>query len=132
MSGRHCGPLDLEDLTIEIVLTFRVPRSLHPINSGPNSAETLYFLCVSCLTTERYLVQCSDNRVILAPLLCFGLLLYIRLVMSTISRPTSSSDRPSPSVGHPSSPVGRSSSSSSSSSSSTTNSLSVGVANVPL
>jgi len=120
--GRRCGQLDLEDLTVEIVLTFHVPRSLGPINSGPNSVETLCFLCVSCLITERYLTKCSDNRVILALLLSFGLPLYTRLVMSTISRLTSSFDRPSPPISRPSS---------SSSSSSTTDSLSVGVAEVP-
>ena len=67
LGGRRCGPLDLKDLTIEIVLTFRVPRSLGPINSGPNNAKTLCFLCVSCLITERYLALCSDNRVTYRP-----------------------------------------------------------------
>jgi len=57
--GRCVGPLDLTDLTVEIILTFRIPRSLGPINSGPNSVETLcFFLC-----------ELSDSRAFSRPLL---------------------------------------------------------------
>ena len=87
----------------------------------------MLFLC-ECADNRVIPRPYSDNRVILALLLYFGLLLYIRLVMSTVSRPTSSSDQPYPPLGRPSSPLGHSSFSSSSS---TTNSLSVGVAEVP-
>jgi len=53
-TGR-CGPLDLGDLTVEIILTFRIPRSLDPINSGPNSVEVLCFLFFSDLIVEQSL-----------------------------------------------------------------------------
>ena len=56
----------------------------------------------------------------------------MRLVTSTLSRPTSSSDHPSLSLVCLSSSSSSFSSSSSSSGSSTTDSLSVGVADVPL
>ena len=54
--GKRCGPLDLGDLTVEIDPTFRILRSLGPINSGPNSAETLCFFFVNCLIAEQSLV----------------------------------------------------------------------------
>ena len=51
----------MEDLTIEIVLRFRIPRSLGPINSGPNSVETLCFLFVSCLLLTVGLISYLSN-----------------------------------------------------------------------
>jgi len=65
---RRCGPLDLEDLMVETVLTFRISRSLGPINSGPNSVETLCFFFVSCLITDHSLAHSSENWVISRPL----------------------------------------------------------------
>ena len=99
-------PLDLGDLMVEIVVTLHLLRSLTLINSGPNSVEVLSYLSA----------ECSDNRVFprlptlitecfLVLLLSPGLQLCIRLVMSTLSRPTSfSSSPPSPPLARPSSP----------------------------
>ena len=101
--GKHCVPLDPRDLTVEIDPTFQIPRPLGPTNSGPNRAETLCFFFVSFLITEHFLVHSSKNRVISRPprLIKSRPFFFIRVVMSTISRPTSSSS------GHPSSPLGR-------------------------
>ena len=90
--ARNCGLLDLRDPTIEIISTFCILRSLGPVNSGPNSVEILCFFFVSILTTERPLALVLITECSLALLLCSrSSALYIRLVMSTLSRPTSSS-----------------------------------------
>ena len=65
---KRCGPLDPEDLTVEINSMFRILRSLGLINSGLNSAETLHFSFVSCLIAEHSLAHSSENRVISRPL----------------------------------------------------------------
>ena len=44
MGAKRYEPLDLGDLTVEIVVTLVLPRPLELINSGPNSAETLCYL----------------------------------------------------------------------------------------
>ena len=119
--ARHYGPLDLGDLMVEIILTF----------CGSNSVEILCFFFVSALITKWSLALVLITEFSLTLLICLSLRLYLRLVMSTLSRPTSSSDPPSPPLVRPSS-LSSSSSSSSSSASSTTHSLSVRVAEVPL
>ena len=108
--------LDLGDLTVEIVVMLRLPRSLEAINSGPNSAKTLCYLSAIC----------SETRVFSRPIVVFRL--SIRLMLSSLSRPTSSF---APSYPSPMCPSSSSSSWSLSSGSSTTDSLSVGAANVP-
>jgi len=55
LGARRCGPLDLGDLTVEIILKFHIPRSMGPINSGPNSVEILCFFFLSDLITEQSL-----------------------------------------------------------------------------
>ena len=52
--GKRCGSLDPRDLTVEIDPMFRIPRPLGPINSGPNSAETLCFSFVSLSDSRAF------------------------------------------------------------------------------
>jgi len=107
--------LDRKDLTIEMVATLRLPRPSRAINSGPNNAETLRY----------YFDICSETRTLLVLLSCC-ISSFTRLVMSSLSRPTSSSSAP-----HSPRPVRPLSSSSSSvSDSSTTEPLSVGAIQV--
>ena len=70
--AKRCEPLDLGDLTVEIVATFHLLRSLWLINSGPNSAEVLWYLSTNCYdirvfprspTVSRFLSLCKVSDV---------------------------------------------------------------------
>ena len=105
------------DLTVEMVVTLRLPRPSRAINSGPNSLKTLHY-CFDIF---------SETRTLLV-LLSRSLRLFKRLVISSLSRPTSSSSvPPSP---RPLSPSSSSSLSSSASNSSTTEPVLVGAIQV--
>jgi len=116
LGAKRWESLDLKDLTVEIVVTHRLPRPLEAINSGSNNVEILCYLSDICSKTRTF------------PRLHAVFQLFIRLVMSSLSRPTSSSSTaPSPLPVRSSSSL----SSSSSSGSSITDSLSAGVVQVP-
>ena len=46
LGAKRCESLDLGDLTVVIVATLRLPRSLAFINSGSNNAEILCYFSV--------------------------------------------------------------------------------------
>ena len=93
---------------VEMVAKFPLPRPLGVINNGPNNVELV-----------RYRSDiCSETRTIIILLSCC-ISAFVRLVISSLSHPTSSSSSSAPRPAHPS----LSSSSSSSSSSSVSDPL---------
>ena len=51
LGAKHCEPLDLGDLTVEIVVMLRLPGSFEAINSGPKSVETVCYFSAICSET---------------------------------------------------------------------------------
>ena len=81
--------LDRKDLTVEMVATLHLLRPSRAINSGPNSAETLRY----------YSDTCSETRTLFVLLSCC-ISSFTKLVMSSLSRSTSSSLAPPLSSSH--------------------------------